>query len=172
MAEPEELYRKFLDGDREAFNDIIRLYHGPLKEFIRYYVSNESDVEDLAADTFVAVLAKPNRFRFSCSIKSYLFAIARNLAKTHLRRSKAHIQVELEEAISPLPGPEEQVLLRECLDEVECLPELQRTALLLTAVQELSYAEAAAVLGVNEAKIKNLCYRARQQLTAKGGKNR
>lgn len=172
MAEAEELYRNFLNGDREAFNDIIRLYHGPLKEFIRYYVTNESDVEDLAADTFVAVLANPNRFRFSCSVKSYLFAIARNLSRTYLRHTRTHTQVELREIVSPLPGPEEQVLFKERFDDLDSLPEQQRTALLLTAVQELSYAEAAAALGVNEAKIRNLCYRARQQLIAKGGKDR
>ena len=74
-----------------------------------------------------------------------------------------------EQLVSPTVSPEERLIFKEQLEQVLGLPEKYRMALLLTAVDGLSYAEAATVLGVNEKQIKNLCYRARQRLLAEGG---
>ena len=116
------------------------------------------------------MLEHPHRFRFSCSLRSYLFAIARNKALHHLRKHRNIVPLEYEEQlVSPTVSPEERLIFKEQLEQVLGLPEKYRMALLLTAVDGLSYAEAATVLGVNEKQIKNLCYRARQRLLAEGG---
>ena len=170
MRTPEELYRAFQKGDREAFAEIVATYRESVTHFLYRYVSNLDDAEDLAEDTFVAVLEHPHRFRFSCSLRSYLFAIARNKALHHLRKHRNVVPLEYEEQLaSPTVSPEERLIFKEQLEQVLGLPEKYRMALLLTAVDGLSYAEAATVLGVNEKQIKNLCYRARQRLLAEGG---
>lgn len=127
MRTPEELYRAFQKGDREAFAEIVATYRESVIHFLYRYVSNLDDAEDLAEDTFVAVLEHPHRFRFSCSLRSYLFAIARNKALHHLRKHRNIVPLEYEEQLaSPTVSPEERLIFKEQLEQVLGLPEKYR----------------------------------------------
>ena len=70
-------YRRFLDGDKNAFDEILDLYRESLIFFINRFVHNLDTAEDLAADSFAELLVNPKRFNFSCSLKTYLFTSLR-----------------------------------------------------------------------------------------------
>ena len=77
-------YYRFLEGDNEAFNDIIREYGAHLILFINGYVRNMDIAEDLMEDTFCELVFHKSRLKKEESFKSYLFAIAKNKAVNYL----------------------------------------------------------------------------------------
>jgi len=94
MKSGEDSYRRYLNGDRSGFDEIIDLYHDNLIFFIIRYVSNESDAEDIAAETFLEMLIHPSRYSFKSSLKTYIYSVARNKAVNFLRKSKHSVFTE------------------------------------------------------------------------------
>ena len=164
----ETLYQAFLDGDKDAFTELVHRYREPLTHFILRFVGNYDTAEDLAADVFVEVLEKRN-YRFASAFRSWLFSIARHKAIDHIRKHRREYPLEeAEHLCDPTPGPEDALLKAERREAANAalreLKDDRRMALFLTAVEGMSYEEAAAVLHKTPRQIKNLCYRARQQL--------
>ena len=82
-----DCYRAFLDGDDNAFVEIIRAYQSGLLLYLHRFVSNLTAAEDLTEDTFVKLVTKKPRFSGRSSFKTWLYAIGRNTAVDHLRRT-------------------------------------------------------------------------------------
>ena len=79
-------YRRFLDGEDSAFDEIMDRYHDSLILFINKLVGNYSIAEELAADTFVELLVHKKRFLGKCDFKTYLYSIGRHKAIDYIRR--------------------------------------------------------------------------------------
>ena len=73
-------YRRYLDGDEAAFDEILRLYRDNLTFFINRYVHDLDAAEDLAIDTFMYLIVHRLRYNFRTPLKTYLFMIARSRA--------------------------------------------------------------------------------------------
>lgn len=88
-------YRRFLEGDQSAFDEILILYKDHLIFFLNGFVHNLTVAEDLAADAFAYLLLHPKRYDFSVSLKTYLFMIGRSRALDWLRHEKHLSPTEL-----------------------------------------------------------------------------
>lgn len=106
------------------------------------------------------------------SVKGYLFAIARNLYyRQHRRVSR---QVVLDDTMNDRPDPAASPAqaavnkeeLRQTLQAIQSLPELDRTLLLLRANEQLSYEDIAATTGLSVVAAKVRVFRARAKLAA------
>ena len=79
----ERLYRQMLNGDETALNELVGRYHRPIYQFLCRYTADPALADDMAQETFIRVLkyrgTAPRRF------KSWIFAIAANLARDHFR---------------------------------------------------------------------------------------
>ena len=64
-------YRRYLDGEQEAFGEIVDLYRENLIFFIHRYVNNLDTAEDLAEDVFVELIVHPGRFEGKCSLNTF-----------------------------------------------------------------------------------------------------
>lgn len=73
-------------GDMKAFEALVRRYERPLFNYIRRFVGNVSDAEDIFQDTFVRVHGSLWRFRVSSPFKPWLYCIASNRCIDLLRR--------------------------------------------------------------------------------------
>lgn len=154
-------YRRFLDGEESAFKDIMReLFHG-LVFFINGFVHDVHAAEDIAIDTFSDLVVHRHRYNFKVSLKTYLYMVGRSRALEHLRRRKVIAFTALSEA-------EELVLADERKRRVNAalarLPEDMRGAVQLIYWEEMTYAEAAKVMGKNRKQVDNLLYRAKKEL--------
>ncbi len=89
-------YRHFLDGDNNAFSEILDLYRDNLIFFINRTVNNLSVAEELAADTF-AELVVSRRYNFSVKFKTYLFAIAHHKTVSYVRKQSRYSMLTLED---------------------------------------------------------------------------
>jgi len=145
---------------------LYRQYAPDVFRFVLHLCRDRHQAEDLTSETFVRAWTAPEPIR-SATVKGYLFTIARNLWLQGLRRSRH--QVEMEETLpDPAPGPAEMTesttQLERWLARLEQVPEVNRTALWLRAVEGFSYEEIAEALGVSVAAVKVKIHRARRAL--------
>ena len=80
MNNGESSYRRYLDGDKGAFEELVRLYLDSLVFFIDRYVQDVYAAEDIAMDAFTHLIVYPKRYNFKVSLKTYLFMIGRSRA--------------------------------------------------------------------------------------------
>ena len=158
------------EGDQAAFLELYDRYREPIFRFAYRLLGSVEVAEDVTHDCFVSLIRKPENFRPErASLKTYLYAAARNLAMKHFRsqgRETGLDEVAEEPRESPRRGP-----LRRLLDEelatlvreaVFSLPPLQREALILFEYEGLSLNEVAEVAGTDAGAIKARLYRARE----------
>ena len=169
-------YRRFLDGDKKAFEEIVRAYREGLTFFINRYVRDLAAAEDIAMEVFVEVVVHPNRYNFKTSLKTYLYMMGRSRSLDYLR-SRKPTTVELSEVEEWLAEEEllEASILaderkRKVHEALEQLPEEMRVAVYLVYFEEFSYDEAAGVMKKNRKQVDNLLYRAKAMLRTILGK--
>lgn len=166
----DQLYRIFLDGNETAFDELVLKFTGRLVLYLNGLVHDIQDAEDLAIDTFAAILTKKPAIR-SGNFQAYLYRAARNRAiRFHTVRHKARLfsleDAQVEEVLASRPDDEflreeKHQAVRRCLNRIEPEP---REALWLIYCEDMSYAEAAAVLGVNTKKINNWLTKGKRQM--------
>lgn len=162
-------YRHFLDGDNDAFSEILDLYRDNLIFFINRTVNNLSVAEELAADTFAELIVN-RRYNFSVKFKTYLFAIAHHKTVSYIRRQSKYAMLTLEdvEKSAGYMDFEENVLRDEQSRAVhEALGKLDgnhRQVLHLIYFEELTYEDAARIMKKSRKQIDNLVYRGKLAL--------
>lgn len=87
MDKGAESYRRYLDGDENALEDIVRDYKDGLILYLNGYVNNIYVAEELTEDTFFRLITKQPRFSGKSTFKSWLYAIGRNVAVDYIRHS-------------------------------------------------------------------------------------
>lgn len=169
-------YRRYLQGDEGAFDEIVKELFDSLVFFIDRYVSDTAAAEDIAIDAFTELVVHKHRYNFKVTLKTYLFMIGRSRALNYLKHRKRLAETELEEAdyADDRQTLEEQFvrtqqsrLLHKALAQ---LPEDMRTAVHLVYFEGMSYEEAAKVMKKTRKQIDNLLYRAKTALRTKLGK--
>ena len=170
MDNGESSYRRYLQGDEDAFDDIVKIYFDPLVFFVERYVHDHAIAEDLAIDVFAEIMVHKTRYDFRVSLKTYIFMIGRSRALTYVKRHKVGRALSFE-VISPLLVDihESELLLKKERDAIlheaiNQLPEDMRVSLYLVYFEGLSYEEAARIMRRNKKQVDNLLYRAKQQL--------
>src|SRR2546423_5382418 len=89
MTQPENaLVQALAAGEERAFNELVGRYHRSLVRLARNYVRSESAAEDVAQDTWCAVVTGIDRFESRSSLKTWLFSIVVNKARTRAERER------------------------------------------------------------------------------------
>ena len=158
-----------------VFHRLYDLYHKDVFQFLIYLVKNRIVAEDLSHEVYVRVLKSYERFEGRSSEKTWLFAIAKNVAIDYFRKNavrSAHsfdaFEWETESLVSPTKSPEVLTELnddmRELLDALEKCTGNQKMVIIMRYFQELSIAETAAILNWSEGKVKTTQHRAINKL--------
>lgn len=167
----------FRAGDAAAFERLFDRWSGPLLRYLERMLRDLATAEELVQEAFLRVHRARDRYAPEARFSTWLYRIATNLALNELRRPRRrdpHRSVEGDGVASlaaDVPAVEDVVdarrqgeRVRQALEE---LPEKQRAALCLAAVEGLSYAEVAEALDVTEKAVKSLVHRARTALAAR-----
>ncbi|MBM3819422.1 MAG: sigma-70 family RNA polymerase sigma factor [Acidimicrobiia bacterium] len=154
-------------------------YLEPLYAVALRLTRNRADAEDLVQDTYVKALRSAHQFRPGTNLKAWLFTILHNTWRNRVRddtRRQVTVDVDgdrVDEAAGQdaagAPETPERILLRASLDAdlqaaLDELPEAFRTAVWLRDVEELSYADIAAVVGVPIGTVMSRISRGRKML--------
>ena len=172
-------------GDASALNRLIGRWQRPLHSFAYRYCQNQSDAEDLVAQTFARLYQQRTRFRPDTRLSAWLFTTLTNLCHNHHRWKRRHPTVNLESGHAgagdePARGPSQDNLVSDqmspdqALERDEALaavraaigrlPHDLKVTLLLHHYDRLSYREIAEITGCSERGVETRLYRARLQL--------
>ena len=168
----EVLLRRAGEGDQAAFLELYDRHRQPIFRFA-YRLLGEVDIaEDVTHDCFLSLIRKPENFRPErASLRTYLFAAARNLALKHFRNTGRETGLDgmtEEPELSPRHQPLRKLLDEELATEVRravfSLAPLQREALVLFEYEGLSLSEIAEITGADVGAVKGRLFRARERL--------
>jgi len=149
---------------------LVRDHSGLLYRVAFSVLRNPAEAEDVVQDIFLRVLQRQRELSGIIDIRPWLVRIALNLALDRRRRIRPDQMDDLFAAglvATGIPADErlaEASRVRRVLDAVEGLPKKEREALLLSAMDDLSTAEIAVVLGSSESSVRSLLFRARTRL--------
>jgi RNA polymerase sigma-70 factor (ECF subfamily) len=181
--------------DERAFAGLLDRYHGPLLRLARSFVSSHAVAEEVVQETWVGVLDGLDSFEERSSLKTWIFRILMNRARTRGEREGRMVPLssmtdaagEPEAAVDPSrfdargmwatpPRPWETATaealaghrqaLRHLEVALEALPAAQRLAVTLRDIDGLEAAEACVVLGISEVNLRVLLHRGRSRLRA------
>ncbi len=164
------------EGDLAA--QIVHL-RPQLLRFARSLTRDREAAEDLAQETIARALAAQWRFQPGTNLKAWLFRILRNVHLNVLRAAGTHPSlVSIEELMIEPASPHddlnpvearviERADLRRIADVYRTLPPAFAGPLYLTAIEELSYAEAASILDIPVGTVMSRVYRARRLLISR-----
>ena len=164
-----ELIERARGGEREAFCLLYRRHEASVYRFARAMTGSSALAEDIVQEVFLALMRDLERYDASrAGLKTYLFGIARNLARYKARSVRRLTSLDhaeeaagFEDPVASLSANQESRRLRQCLD---ALPPRYREVIILCDLQELDYAATAAVLSVPIGTVRSRLHRGRQLL--------
>ncbi len=161
-------YRRYLDGDDTGIIEIIRDYKDGLTLYINSFVDNIFTAEELMEDTFFKLATKKPRFSGKSSFKTWLYAIAGNVALDYLRKNRKLIKSPIDD-LSDYIAEEMDVEREYLINEQKIF--LHRTmrelkaeysqVLYLVYFEDFTNEEIARIMKKNKRQIENLIYRAK-----------
>ena len=179
MNSTEELVTRVRSGDEEAFRQIFDRYSRPVLSFIFDMVGDRPLAEDLAQETFVRAFRGLSTLREETKLSTWLFGIARNCAREHLRtrrRAEGNVELDAEPAFElhdKARTPSGQLLDKELSGVIQTalakLDEDKRTVFTLKVLQQRSYEEIAEITGFSVGKLKTDLHRARAEMRRRIG---
>lgn len=139
-----------------------------LRRYARSLVKNSDDAEDLVHDALLRAYERKKTFRHGANLRNWLLSILHNVHIDRLRKTRSlnrrHDEAAVE-AEQSLPAAQDHVVrLQQVRDAFYGLPEEQREALHLVAIEDLSYQEAANALDIPVGTLMSRISRARAQL--------
>ncbi len=149
----EELFQKFMDGDENGFDKLVKRYEGPLFTVAMRMVGQREKARDIFQETFMRVLKHKDNFDPDGKFSTWIYAIAANLCRDHLRsRARSPIQgggTFLEPVSNSTPERESYLAeVRRAVDEaISGLPPDQREVFVMREYGGMSFKEIAEATG-------------------------
>ncbi len=152
---------EFRQGDRESFSELFGRYREPVYGFFRRRLDDATRAEDLAQETFLAVIRAAARWEPRALFRTWLYGIAMNLlAAERRRRRPVESNPEALEAAGT-SNPDAGIWVRRAMAQLE---PGERDVLLLREYEQLSYAEIAELLRLPLNTVRSRLFRARMAL--------
>ncbi|HMV51469.1 MAG TPA: sigma-70 family RNA polymerase sigma factor [Blastocatellia bacterium] len=175
----EELLRQMSAGDSLAFAELYRRWQSSVYRFALRMSGAEALAEDVTQDVFLTLMRDGGQYEGRGTFSSYVFTITRHSVLRRLQRERRFISFEqktdveadnelpFEEAIldeDPLAQLARNEMIEAVRQAVQALPLHYREVVLLCHLHELSYAEAAEIIGCEIGTVCSRLYRARALL--------
>jgi len=189
VVDDASLLGALLDGDEKAFAELVRRHHASMVRVARGYVGSQSSAEDVAQDTWVAIIQGADRFEGRSSFATWLFRILVNRARTAGARESRTALVDFTDSGPSVdvsrfdaggmwaepPASFTDVVDGQLADAdtvaairlaIVDLPEPHQAVVTLRDVEGLSTMEVAEVLGMTEGNVRVVLHRARARVRA------
>lgn len=174
-------------GNRTAFSELVKQYHIPMVHMVRPIIG-EALAEEVVQEAWVSAYKALPKFEGRSSLKTWLFTIASNQAKTRLRKEKRSVSLDelqpentwLEDRLTDqgtwktapqtwgIDSPDallEEDQLRKCIEHtLTILPSMQKAVFTLRDLEQMSLGEICNNLDISDSNVRVLLHRARAKL--------
>lgn len=159
MTSDESLMLQFQAGSRDSFEELFARYRQPVYSFFRRRVPGQGSAEDLAQETWVAVLKGTVRYEPRALFKSYLYGIAfKLLLNEHRKNTRNHAASFLGRSPSTPSSSEADQWVRQALNKLDST---EREIIMLREYEQLSYEEISKLLHLRINTVRSRLFRAR-----------
>lgn len=178
--EDQEDMRRLVEGADDSLDALMQRHSPRLFHYLLRILQNETAAGDLAEETFVRVYQNRLKYKTGSKFTTWLYAIATNLARDHLRSRSRHPHVSLdvqsdgeeagfhERLAEDQPNPGDRLVSNEKAEQVRQaiaeLPEDLRTTIILSVYEDKSHAEIADIVGCSAKAVEMRIYHARTKL--------
>jgi RNA polymerase sigma-70 factor (ECF subfamily) len=162
-----------MGGEEQGFVALYRKYQGPVYRFALQICGFRPIAEEVTQETFLSLMRTPRNYRSDRGpLLLYLFGIARRLVWKSARRDRVYealdihrdLPITLPDFATDLARQDQAKRLRQA---ILSLPRKYREVIVLCSLQELSYEEAALVVGSSIGTVRSRIHRAKQLLLRK-----
>lgn len=167
----ESIIDKILNGDKNAYEVIIRRYNGQLYKIARTYVKDEDQIEDLIQETYIKAYENLPKFRRHSKLSTWLVRILINQALLSInkasRKDKLHDNM-LVDQMPHVPSQEQNIIrnnIKEILEKaIDQLPEKYSVVFVMRVLEGFNIKETATCLDISEENVKVRLHRAKTML--------
>jgi len=179
LSETEQIL-KLKTGDQAAFQQLVKDFERRVFNTCLGLLQNEADAEDITQEVFISVFQSVKNFKGESKLSTWLFRIAVTKSLDYIRmknrkkrfaffqviftNEKGDSKIDAPDFYHPgvqLENKERAAILFKAIDK---LPENQKTAFILSKIEDLSYSEIAEVMKLSVSSIESLLFRAKQNL--------
>ncbi len=177
---PDDVYvHKTVEGDVEAFNELVSRHHTKIYGLAYRMLGNSEDAEDATQETFLEAYKSIKSFRFQSQFGTWLYSIGLNTCNQYIRKAKSRnrmLEAYTEETATRGMAEErnvpERVVIKTEQSQViqaaiDRLPPKQREVITLYYMQHLKYKEIAEVLNISLGTVASRLNKATQNLKTK-----
>ena len=172
MDEDSEIVQKCLQGDKNAFGQLVEKYKRRLYAFAYRMMRSHEDADDLSQEAFLRAYENLSRFNPGTNFQAWIFRILHNLCIDQLRKANRFHHESIDDAAEYIPTrnprPDQEVEAAELKEHIrvaiDTLPEAQRTVVILREMQGLSHKEIAQITKTNEKTVRWRLHQARKKL--------
>lgn len=170
-------------GNEDAFQILVQQYHESMLRIAAAIVHEMSAAEDVVQETWLAVIKAIRNFEGRSTIKTWLFSIVMNRARSYVKREQrrtSHVKISLdsqEGTVSEFVMPHQEAYPETIAEThefqhvisqtIDHLPQNQRNVVRLRDLHGLSAAEVSQQLGISDVNQRVLLHRARKQMRTK-----
>jgi RNA polymerase sigma-70 factor (ECF subfamily) len=163
---------KVRSGDLDKMALLFHRYHRPLYGFLFHMTRHREASEDLLQNVFYRMLRSRHTFTGDGEFKTWMYSIARNVVKDHLKKSRrtpdSYDPIDLAERIGAATKADEtlehRMEIKALQRALNALSPESREVLILSRFQDLRYEEIAGVLDISVGAVKVRVHRAINQL--------
>ncbi len=187
LSNETELLQRLVTGDRAAFEGVYRRHNAGMVRFATVILRNRASAEEVAQETWIAVLRNIGGFEGRSSLAGWIFIILSNKAKTRVKRDGLSVSLdtsvdddpfddafdgrgrwrdmpELWDEMTPERIVDGRQILEHVSEAIDQLPPAQRAVLVLRGQQDLDAEEVCEILGITDGNMRVLLHRARLSL--------
>jgi RNA polymerase sigma-70 factor (ECF subfamily) len=161
MTSDEALMLQFQGGSAEAFDELFARYREPLFGFFRRRLNSCERAEDLAQETFLAVIRATSRYEPRALVRTYLYGIALNLLAAERRKQSKDAPVDSSPEPAVSGAPYAVLWVRQALQKLD---PSEREIIMLREYEQLSYSEIADLLRLPLNTVRSRLFRSRMAL--------
>lgn len=168
----EQLYNDFLNGNNNAFEEIVKRHRINMIYFVSAYTKDLSSAEDIVQDTFVYLLMNKYHFDSTYKLKSYLYTIAKSRAINHINKSKRELNTsfdtefgsEIIDLVNLTDNIYNKEKLKQINDVMQRLKPDYKSVIYLYEFEGMNTLEISKVLGKSVIQVRSLIYNSKKTL--------
>lgn len=175
LLSDDEIITSVLEGRTRDFEILIHRYSGKIINFINSMTADRDEAQSIAQDVFFKIYQNLPYYKKQNNFSAFIFKIAKNMTLNWLNRQKRTVffsrllgrefnQVPFIQAPTHTVDPEQSERDEKIIQNLRCLPEEQRIALILKIYLEFSYKQIKEISGWSIPKIETLISRAKSRL--------